>query len=95
MPNMPRCPRCRGNLLFTREEGDGEWRCLQCGRGYRPAAPAPCRLAPVPGHELTCLECDAAIVDVIHARRRYCSDRCRMRAARRRWAARGNEQLAV
>lgn len=95
MRNVNRCPRCRGNLLFTREDGNREWRCLQCGRSFSPSPAPSLRLTPVVACEVMCLECNAVIIDVTHARRRYCSDRCRMRAARRRWAGRGDQQLAV
>jgi uncharacterized protein (DUF983 family) len=30
-----RCPRCGGNVLLNRYEGEGALSCLQCGRAYR------------------------------------------------------------
>ncbi len=95
MHNMNRCPRCRGNLLFSQEDGNREWRCLQCGRCFSPTPVPDTRLTSAITYEVACLECNAVIIDVTHARRRYCSDRCRMRAARRRWAGRGDARLAV
>lgn len=94
MVGTHRCPRCGGNLLFSREEGYSEWRCLQCGRAYSQhteVSPVP---APIRFSGVHCAECSAPIPVAANARRRYCSDRCRMRAARRRWSDRG-DQVAV
>lgn len=90
-----RCPRCGGNLLFNREDGAGEWRCLQCGRGYQASAAAAALPAPVACPTAHCLECDGLIPGAVTAKRRYCSDRCRMRAARRRWSDPSEQSVAV
>jgi endogenous inhibitor of DNA gyrase (YacG/DUF329 family) len=87
-----RCQRCGGNLLFNREEDGGEWRCLQCGRCYAPVRPSVHPPVEISWSEVRCAECDAPIPSAANPKRRYCSDRCRMRAARRRWA---EERVAV
>lgn len=32
------CPRCRGDLFLSRDEGPAAWKCLQCGRSFAPVA---------------------------------------------------------
>jgi hypothetical protein len=33
----PHCPRCRGALFFTAEDGLSRFQCLMCGRSFVPA----------------------------------------------------------
>ena len=33
----PHCPRCRGALFFTAEDGPPRLQCLMCGRSFVPA----------------------------------------------------------
>ena len=33
----PSCPRCRGRLIFTAEDGPPRVSCLMCGRSFVPA----------------------------------------------------------
>lgn len=89
-----RCPRCGGNLLFTREDGD-EWRCLQCGRGFQATSPATTIAERAARAVVACIECGDLVDAELSAKRRYCSDRCRMRAARRRWAEQAEVDVAV
>ena len=81
-----RCRRCNGNLLVVHELGGDEWHCLQCGRANGSAAQAP-PLATARGPDaptIVCRVCLTSLDGSVTARRQYCSDRCRMRAARRR-----------
>ncbi len=36
----PPCPRCRGALFFTAEDGLPRYTCLLCGRSFAPARAA-------------------------------------------------------
>jgi hypothetical protein len=94
MINKYPCPRCGGNLLFSHEDGEGEWRCLQCGRPRVQRAPVTISRPVLTVAESVCAECGTPLSGVMSAKRRYCSDRCRMRAARRRWAGRESEKIA-
>jgi hypothetical protein len=35
--SRPQCPRCRGSLFFTAEDGLPRFNCLMCGRSFVPA----------------------------------------------------------
>ena len=95
MRTIQRCERCGGNVLFSPEEQGGEWRCLQCGRTHEPAVQFIHPPVEVHYADVRCEECNIPLPAVASSRRRYCSDRCRMRAARRRWSGSCEGVMAV